>query len=381
MLFNWTPSLIPGSQSGMDEVFLGQIRRGFAGPDLHWGWSQALWSIAVLGGLALAVFLLRKRLKPKSRLVILRDPDIIEARRTITDLIEESIRRRTVYELEVFDKAYPDLCRCRPVGVGSAGDIELQPEPGLDPALGFVDKPVRAMFRLNRQDQQEVYAFESRTRHMDFATVQGVRERVVRVVCPDSITRGEKRRYVRVEPTGDYAVDMTIFLPVQRGAIVPLKELKSRCTARVADISLGGAKVLWPTAGADPGLAANDAIHVYFSLPVGVFDAQEHPPRLFVLARVIEVRPAAQGRYEIRMMFTHRGRLEPGSQLLTFRPTTRMTFQDLSRWIQAYQRHVIRREKGLADSSRTEVQRTAPPTNSARPLESAPLPAKTGGEG
>lgn len=293
--------------------------------------------------------------------------DIIVEPKKIKDLVDLSLVLRARYEIEVLASGYEEIYHCYPLGLNEDGEIELGLPEHKDAALDFVDKPIQGSFRLSQKDVQEAYNFQTRSKFFGSTKITGSLEKSIRMVIPEMLTRGERRRYVRIEPINEYSFEVDILRSVKTGNPVPLNSFKRIQKLHVRDISLGGMKIYEEKGGANWPVKKDEEIFLHFKLPVGNLNLNGNHNKFFVKAKIIEIDKLKNGLKIVRVMFEARARLNAKDRMLHFQATNRLTFQDLASWIHAYQRYFIQMRRGTAQRPITQKSAAKPKPLVAEP--------------
>jgi len=180
---------------------------------------------------------------------------------------------------------------------------------------------------------------------------------------PQVVTRGQKRRHVRIEPRGEHSFIVSLLRPTHgEDQQIPINAFKRVGDTTIKDISAGGLS----SSLRDERLAhlyhVNDLVYGYFKLPTKDLSVQNIPTNFFFRARVISIENLGAGENIMKVMFIERGRLVSESRSVFFRPISWASFEDLSLWIQAYQRKLLQEERGMVarPASIRSIYRTEP---------------------
>jgi len=337
--------LIP--RSGVDKVFLNRVQEGFGSSGFTWGMEEVALVIGILAAAILIFYLIKIIFRLDKYTIANIHIDRIESPRRIRRIIRRSIDLRAVYDLEVYDKAYQEIYKCMPIGINKTNELEIEISSYLDPNLDFRDKAVRIAFRTSRRGKEEFYHFETKSLYLDFTVIRKLREKSIRLVIPTIVNRGQKRRFVRVEPAGEFGLSVNLIRPTQDGKLVPLKSFKLIGKAMVNDISIGSLNVTMKNRKSNQEFKKNDLIYLHFKLPINDLDIQDIPTNHFIKARVVDFDRSSLNEVHLKLMFVERGTLDQEARAISFSPATWMSFEDLSFWIQAYQRHLLQEESGV----------------------------------
>lgn len=340
-------NLVPSS--GVDRVFLERVQGGFQSSGTTWGILEVLLVLGILVG-SMVIFLILRRLIPFLNLqkyqLAKTSIDRIESPRQIRRIISRSADLRAIYDMEVFDKVYLELYKCMPIGLNKSNELEVDISAFMDINLDFRDKPVMVSFRMSRRGKQEFYQFETRSLYLDATDIRSLKERSIRLEIPQIITRGQKRRHVRIEPRGDYSFVVSLLRPTQGEDQIPINAFKRICDTTISDISTGGVSTLLRDDRLARQYHVDDLVYGYFKLPTKDLSVQNIPTNYFFKAKIISIENLTQGENLMKLMFIERGRLVSESRSVFFRPLSWASFEDLSLWIQAYQRKLLQEDRG-----------------------------------
>ncbi len=347
LMANQLLGLVPSS--GVDRVFLERVKGGFQSSGTTWGIQEVLLILGILVG-SMVIFLILRRLIPFLNLqkyqLVKTGIDRIESPRQIRRIITRSADLRAIYDMEVFDKAYLEIYNCMPIGLNKSNELEIDISAFKDINLDFRDKSVMVSFRMSRGGKKEFYQFETRSLYLDTTNIRGLKERSTRLEIPQVITRGQKRRHVRIEPRGDYSFVVSLLRPTQGEDQIPVNAFKRVCDTTINDISTGGLSTLLRDDRLAQKYHLDDLVYGYFKLPTKDLSAQNIPTNYFFKAKIISNENLTQGENLMKLMFIERGRLVSESKSVFFRPLSWASFEDLSLWIQAYQRKLLQEDRG-----------------------------------
>lgn len=336
---NFINNLLPKLE--VDRGFLHTVQTGFDSSGFTFGVGGAAILFGLLALAVLIFYLISKYLKLDEYRVADIEVDQIDNPRQIDRILRRSINLRSLYDLEVYDRNYQEIYKCLPLGFNEEGQLEVDIAAFQDINLDFVNKTVRAAFRMSRRGRQEFYQFETTSLYLGFTEILDVKEKSIRLEIPKIISRGQKRRFVRVEPQHDYAFNINIIQPTRGHGWIPLKYFKPIAEAEVLDISIGGIRAKIRSGARAIPFRINDIVHIYFKLPMMDLEVERVPKNFFIRAKIIDLERLESGERDLKLMFVERGDLNMQSKSVFFHPVTWMSFEDISRWIQAYQRHIL----------------------------------------
>lgn len=358
VFFDIISRLVP--LAGVDHDALSRVKSGFGGSGISLGWEELLSLVLILLLLLCLALLLRIVLKPKRIKFGRSEMDQVEDQEEIRKIINRSVDLRAVYDIEVFNQEYKEIYKGAVLGLNRDDLIEVELGAYTGANLDFKNKGVHVAFRMSRRGKENYYQFNTISNSIDFSDVDGRRERCVRLALPQALSRGQKRRHLRLNLTGDFAFKAALLAASGPAESMPLGGFRILHEADVSDLSIGGLQVAITARGSDLKVRPQESIYARFRLPVSQLDIQNPPGVFYVQAKVLEVQRLTSGRrvmsrqadkdmagpHLIRLLFTGRGLVNREDRTVSFRPAAALVFEDLSRWIQAYQRRVIQEKKG-----------------------------------
>ena len=357
-LWVWSQNLLP--TVAVDRDYLTGVQRSFRYAGLRAAFEAVWpWLLLLLGLIVLAV-LLRIIIRPARYKLMKTGAQTITDPSRIKKLITRSIDLRSVYDLEIMDQNYREIYRGQVLGLKEPGEIEVELPTFTDLTLDFKNKDAHVAFRMEHGGKQEFYQFDSFTRGINTSLSYGRKERVVHLRMPGAIEIGQKRRFLRIEPTGGFKFKVNLLTPLADGDPLPLNGFRRLHKVEIQDLSLGGLQAQITIRSADLRVKPGQRIYAHFNLPRLDDESGELLRELFVQTEVVAIIRQTKGRrvmssladdqiagpHQIRLRYTARGYIDRDKSLVFFRPATSMAFEDLSRWVQAYQRYRLRLERG-----------------------------------
>lgn len=348
---------------GVDTDYLKDFQNSFSGIGVKIGWDVILLFLLILIILILLAVILRMIFKPGSYGFGKVKEDSITDRKTIRDIIQRSIDLRSIYDYEIMNPAYKDVYKGQALGINENNQIEVEIGKFTDINLDFEKQNVRAAFRSVRHRKQEFFNFFSITYGMKLTADYGKKkERVVLIALPLSLGTGQKRRHLRVEPSGKQAFKVRLLASALPKDTMPLTSFKKMHEGEVNDISIGGLQCIIRCRAGEVGFYAGHHIYISFRLPVSDFESFDYNTDFLVQAEVMSVQRINTGRrvmsreadeqivgpYKVHLRFTQKAIIDRKEKLARFRPATAILFEDLSRWIMSLQRLQIQKERDTA---------------------------------
>ena len=358
MHFRLSPYAIrPGP---VDRDYLTGVQESFKGTGIVFGWEAVVLFFLFLLALILIVLLLRVIFKPgkvkfgSAREHLITDQDAVQR------VVQRSVDHRSLYDLEVFHPDYKEIYRGQILGLNDNDEIDMELSSFTDPSLDFADKDVRVAFDVSRRGNKEFYQFGTVSHGIGYTTRYGRKYKAVRLAMPQIIEMSQKRQHLRVHPTGSFSFKVNLIKSVLPGDRHSLLGFRRVHKADVTDISVGGLQAVLITRTRDLKIRVGEEIIARIAPQSDGLGLEEIPGEFIIKAKVVSIwrRPTGrrvmsremddltEGPHEVRLQFTARGNVDRDARLVTFRPAAPMVFEDLARWIQAYQRHEIQKKRG-----------------------------------
>lgn len=307
--------------------------------------------------LALAVVILVSVLISYARyrrhLVIFRGWTSISDPNRIAAVLKRAATRQASSTLEVFGHQHSSIYRgqvfdTRP-GSHVTLELSLMPNPDVD----FEGLPVQIHlnFRPAPKEDMEHYQFSSHTLPISFEKEKTWRVARLEVAWPKSIISAQRRDFLRLEPVAEHAMK-AVFHPAPEAPPEDPGDLPVITEGAVIDLSVGGAQLIF---NGTPGIAEDQSYLITIDLPMTGLDLALKSTRLHfffnIRARdVIWLSPDSSEpdtRTIVRGNFTGRYRILPDTGAWSYVSFSPETFQDVSHWIHAYQRHLLKKGNGL----------------------------------
>ncbi len=347
--------------AAVDRDFLSRVQTGFAA----WGgggltWDELLVIILVFVAAVLVILLLRQWFRPQKIRLAAGEMDEITDAGNILQIVEKSVELRAVYDIEVYDRNYQEIYKCPVMRINRDGFIEAGLSSFTDLTLDFRDKNVGVSFRMSRRGKQEFYHFETICRDLVYTDFRGLREKALLLSMPGRVTVAQKRRFLRVQPEGEYVFNVDLVALSRPENPAPLGAFRLLHRTRILDLSIGGLQVVLMAPLKGPGLELKQQLYLRLRLPLRELNVERLPDQMIIQAKIVglerqepETPPVASSPgevplwpYHVRFMFTGRGRIDEAKQTVLIQDAREISFEDVARWIQAYQRLLIQEDKG-----------------------------------
>ena len=333
---------------------LAKVKAGLSGGasmphELMWWFLLAL---AMIVAVSAFVTLLRRR----RHLAVFRGLVSISEPYRIAAVLNRAVHRQANFNLEIFDHQHSSTYRGQ-VFEGKPGVhliLELSRLPGPDVEFGGLPAQIHLTFRPGPQEDMEHYQFTSHTLALSLQREKNWRVARVAVAWPKNIISSQRRDFLRIEPAGIHAMDEVKIYRRPEGQFQPPAEARPLAEATVMDISVGGAQLIIPGVAILP---ENKESLLILDLPMDELDIEIKEPRLHLLLNVLDIDVlglpgSAQAsekvtRTIVRGNFSGRYRFNPESTQWDFVKFSPGAFQDLSHWVHAYQRYVLKKENRI----------------------------------
>ncbi len=348
-----------------------KVKAGLQGseplPYDYLGWFLLGVLVVVLASIAVSV-VRRRRIGAMFRgWTSIGDPSRIAA------ILKRSVARQANCTLEIFDHQHTSVYRgqvfeARP---GLHLILELSRLPGPDVDFEGFPCQMHLIFRPSPKEAMEHYQFSSHTLALHFEREKSWRVARVAVAWPKNLISAQRRDFLRLEPLGEHAM-VAALAPAPAEPPENLDEWPALAEGAIMDLSIGGVQMVF--AGAlEPLEAPNYLLTV--DLPLAGLEVEIKHTRLHLFFQPLSrdlIGPAAgvpaspadhNVRTIVRGSFTGRYWLHPDSGHWVYQPFGPETFQDLAHWIHAYQRFLLKKEKGLtaAPEDRVNIYPSTPP--------------------
>ncbi|MDR2945560.1 MAG: PilZ domain-containing protein [Candidatus Adiutrix sp.] len=275
----------------------------------------------------------------------------------VAAILTRAATRQANCSLEIFDHRHSGLYHGRvyeavPGSAGKPGGLalELSRLPGQGVDFEGLPTQVHLNFRPTPQEEMEHYQFSSRTLSLGYHKEKDWRAARLTVAWPGSLISAQRRDFLRLEPTGDQAMRVKLWLSTAEASPPLFEKTRPLAEGSVLDVSVGGMQLLLP---GNPSLPEGRDLALALDLPRSGLELDIPEATLFLLFRPITADVLAASRSPrtvLRGRFSGRYRFDAATKTwrrLAFSPTA---FQDLVHWLHAYQRFLLKKEKGLTSA-------------------------------
>lgn len=277
----------------------------------------------------------------------------------IAAVFKRAADRQASCTLEIFDHHHSGIYRGHVYEVEADSHLllELSRLPGQEADFDGFPAQVHLNFRPAPKEEMEHYQFSSHTQAINFQREKNWRVARVAVAWPTCVISAQRRDFLRLEPLGRHAMKVPIYrVPNEfRGNTDQLEILAE---GGLLDISVGGLQLLFDGA---IDLVEHQKYLAVLDLPMDELNLELKNSRLYLtfqsLSRdVINRNDAAQATQTIiRGNFIGRYRHQADTGLWHSVDFSPEAFQDLAHWINAYQRYMLKKERGMTANPEARV--------------------------
>ena len=355
---------------------LAKVKSGLDTSDQSLPYEYLLWfflGLVFLIGLSIIVTWIRKK---RHGFIFKGWTSITEPNR-IAAIFKRAAERQANCTLEIFNHQHNNVYRGQvyDANPGSHVILELARLPGQDADFEGFPAQVHLNFRPAPKEDMEHYQFSSHTLAVNYHREKTWRVARVAVAWPKSIISAQRRDFLRLEPGGEHAMKVLLApAPAEEGPLPSLDSLEPLAEGSVMDISVGGVQLMLPGL---PGLPESGDFLVSLDLPMSGLDMELKDTRLHLLFTPLtrdvinpsdEAAPAGRiSRTIVRGGFSGRYRFDADTRTWMRLPFSQESFQDIAHWLHAYQRFLLKKEKGLTSThfDRVNAYPSIPPERPA----------------
>lgn len=334
-----------------------------------------LGGLVLIIGLLIALTLVRK----KRHLAFFRGWTSINEPGRITVLLKRAAARQAGCSLEIFDYQHAEIYKgvvheARP---GQQLILELSRLPGQGVEFEGFPAQIHLNFRPGPKEPMEHYQFSSHTLFLNMYKEKKWRVARVAVAWPQNIISAQRRGFLRVEPLGSHSINAAVYAAPEGSGNMP-DGLKPLVNGEVLDISVGGVQIVFPGI---TQLKEGRKYMMMIVLPLAQLDLELKQTHLYLefntLSRDVIIPHSGNNTDDppahtiIRGGFTARYRFREEIRSWERTSFNSDDFPDLAGWVHAYQRFLLKKEKGLDASPlpRTNLYPAIPPERPSQPKE------------
>jgi len=370
-------NLIAAINKSASELELARVKAGMNAEN-DFPWEYVWWFFGCLAILIL-FSLLFNHLRAKRHASSLKGWTSITEPNRIAAVFKRAASRQADCTMEVFDQQHSDIYRCKvnEARPGSQVALELAQIPALDADFEGFPVQVHMNFRPAPREDMEHYQFSTHTLNLSFHKEKTWRVARVAVSWPKSIISAQRRDFLRMEPVAEHAMNVSLQSLPDEVPQTLLSEPAKTLEGAILDISVGGMQILFP------GVASIEEQKKYLAtidLPLNGLEVELKSNRLYLVFKPLsrdvlgltsdapDYRPGLGGRTVVRGTFIGRYRLQADNGQWGYVGFSADSFQDMAHWIHAYQRYLLKKEKGLISMplERVNNYQSYPPTRYPR---------------
>ncbi|MDR3155452.1 MAG: PilZ domain-containing protein [Deltaproteobacteria bacterium] len=324
--------------------------------------------ILIIGGAVALIRRLKRRRSGGSGWSSITNPN------HIWDILSRAVSRQASAILELYQTDHTLTYKGTIASLeGDLLAVSLLETPSAD--MDFKDLPgvVHLNFRPGPKESMEHYRFTSRVQDSRYGRLKtGIRETQLLVPLPKVLTSAQRRSYLRLEPSAPFSLECRLH-EVPKDSLPGLASLEFLANGPVLDISIGGCQI---RVDGPSAIRENQRFVGVMELPDGDPSSEITGATLVTLMQLLSqdrvdgAEGSGQGQGNVlRLRFLGRYLQDPIQKNWIYRGITSDSLDDLARWLQAYQRYVIKKKRNLmsADSPGFRPRNMFPSTPPKRP--------------
>jgi hypothetical protein len=281
---------------------------------------------------------------------------------TIWEILTKAVSRQAHFSIDVYEATRTANFKGLLTGLDENSStliLTLAEMPSAE--ADFTDLPglIHINYRPAVKEPTEHFQFATKISGSRFVKNKEWREAQILLPIPKVVTSAQRRSFLRLEPVGQFAIVCTLH-DVPEGSIPDLSTLETFCQGDIMDISIGGAQIKLDSSVT---LRETQRFVAVMNMPTQDLNVELSEPTLVVLIQLLSQEYVQQSTQFgqsahnlIRVRFLGRYLRDKVQKIWTYRGVTQTTLEDLSYWMQAYQRYTIKKNLYLL-----------PPPDSHRP--------------
>lgn len=300
-----------------------------------WADSSILVGICVLGLALFFLFFSRLRQRPGRSWNL----ESVDSDPDITEIIEQSIAERSTYELLLDNDDQPLALEGVPMEWGKHSTLLIDLPAYRDTTLEFASKSFTVYFRIGKRDHLQFFYFQATAQGLERRKLGSGRQLFLRLERPKRLYRGQRRRHFRLQPGSAARVTVSLSRELHGD-----EESRLLTDVPVDDISAGGLRITADDLPHLQILAPDDTVLLEVKLRPCSFPAEDAmvPAAIRFRSVILENTIPTKGKRLMRFKFQARAVLQPGEKRLHFTQDLEVINEDLSRWIHACNRGLLR---------------------------------------
>ena len=273
----------------------------------------------------------------------------------IWEILTKAVARQGHFVLDIYETSRSINYKGVLVGLEDNQNLILSLSETPSAEADFTDLPgvIHINFRPAAKEPVEHYQFATKVLALRFVKMNGWREAHLVLPLPKVVTSAQRRSFLRLEPSGSMAFDCALH-NVPEGSIASLDVLEEVCRGDILDISIGGAQIKLPTTIV---LKETQRFVGVMVLPTEELSIELGDPTLVVLLQLLSqefVNESAEfgqaAHTNLRVRFLGRYLKDKLQNNWVYRGLTQTSLEDLSHWMIAYQRYLIKVRNHLHSS-------------------------------
>jgi hypothetical protein len=340
------------SASANSTANLAQVQAGFSS-SASLSDSSLQYIIYVAGAVILVILiagLLHWRKKKSQTLKIWSS---ITNSQAIWEILSKAVSRQANFLLDIYQAN--QTITYKGVLSGIEEDVYLILSLSVSPSVeaDFTELPgvIHINFRPAPKETIEHYQFTTKILSLRFVKINTWKEAQLVLPIPKTITSTQRRSFLRLEPTGSFSFNCELF-NVPEGNISELDSLEPVCQGEVLDISIGGAQIKLTTSVT---LRETQRFLGIINLPSPPeLNVELSEPKLILLIQLLNkdfsntMPQSGQAPHAIlRVRFLGRYLKDKIQNIWFYKGLTQASLEDLSHWMLAYQRYLIKKKHNL----------------------------------
>jgi hypothetical protein len=269
----------------------------------------------------------------------------------IWEILSKAVSRQAHFSLDVYESTRTNNLKGTLAGLDEEGRLilSLAESPPADADFATLPGLIHINYKPAVKEPTEHYQFATKIVVTRFVKNKDWREAQILIPIPKVVTSAQRRNFLRLEPSGQFLIDCSLH-DVPEGSIPDLNSLETVCRGEIMDISIGGAQIKLEGSVA---LRETQRFVGVMNLPTQDLNVELSEATLVVLVQLLSqeyvAHPAGQGLPQggnniLRVRFLGRYLKDKIQKIWTYHGVTQTSLEDLSYWMQAYQRYLIKKK-------------------------------------
>jgi hypothetical protein len=267
----------------------------------------------------------------------------------IWEVLSKAVARQAHFSLDIYEATRTVNFKGTLNSLSEEAQLILNLSDAPSAEADFTDLPgvIHINFRPAVKEPTEHYQFATKVANFRFVKENDWRVAQILLPIPKVITSAQRRNFLRLEPTGQFAFECSLH-EVPEGNILDIEALETVCSGEIMDISIGGAQLKLTK---NITLRETQRFVGIMALPTKDLNVDLSEPTLVILLQLLSQEYVQQasstgqsGYNAIRLRFLGRYLKDKTQQVWTYRGLTQTALEDLSYWMQAYQRYQIKKK-------------------------------------